>query len=72
MSWIEPTHNPNGITHFFLHKLGGRQKTIFMIGITQVNVRDSKQITYLNLESNLNTFSNLTFVEALNIHLLNE
>lgn len=31
-----------------------------------------KQIAYLNLEGNLNIFSNFTFVEAFNIYLLNE
>ena len=57
---------------FFCTKLDGRQKTIFTVGITQINVREKKQIAYLNLEGNLYTFSTFTFVEAFNKYLLNE
>lgn len=55
---------------FFLTKLGGRQKTIFMVGITQINVSGKKQIAYSNLEGNLNILSNFTFVEVFDKYLL--
>ena len=68
MSWKEPTHSPNGVTLFSSTKVSGRQKTILMINITQVNVKNKKQMAYLNLKGNLSIFSNFRFVETFNIY----